>query len=71
LGLRGLTWDSNTPGEDDSLGVLRVLRSVWRGRVERLKLARIGEVAVKDVKFDPTKRPALDASILGGLMSNG
>jgi hypothetical protein len=39
--------------------------------MERLNLARIGEVAVRDVKFDPTKRHALDASILDDLMSNG
>jgi len=38
--LRGLTWDSYTPGDDNSLGVLRVLRSIWRGRVGTPKTKR-------------------------------
>jgi integrase len=38
--LRGLTWDSYTPGDENSLGVLRVLRSIWRGRVGAPKTKR-------------------------------
>ena len=38
--LRGLTWDSYTPGDEKSLGVLRVLQSIWRGRVGAPKTKR-------------------------------
>ena len=31
--IRGLTWDAYTPGDEDSLGIIRVLHSVWRGRI--------------------------------------
>jgi integrase len=31
--VRGLTWEAYTPGDENSLGVIRVLRSVWRGRI--------------------------------------
>jgi hypothetical protein len=39
--------------------------------MERLKLTCIGQVPVKDVRFDPTKRHALDASVLDVVMSGG
>ena len=35
-----LTWDSYTPGDDNSLGVLRVLQSIWRGRAGTPKTKR-------------------------------
>jgi len=38
--LRGLNWESYTPGDDNSLGVLRVLQSIWRGRVGAPKTKR-------------------------------
>ncbi len=31
--IRGLTWEAFSPGDGDTLGTVRVLRSVWRGRV--------------------------------------
>jgi integrase len=31
--IRGLTWDAYDPGDENSLGVVRVLHSVWRGRI--------------------------------------
>ncbi len=39
----GLTWDAYDPADgnnEDSLGVVRVLRSVWRGRVGEPKNSR-------------------------------
>jgi integrase len=38
--LRGLTWDAYTPGNETSLGVLRVLQSIWRGRIGAPKTKR-------------------------------
>jgi len=38
--LRGLTWDAYTPGDENSLGVLRVLQSIWRGQVDAPKTKR-------------------------------
>jgi integrase len=41
--IRGLTWDAYSPAEkvdENSLGVVRVLRSVWRGRVGEPKNSR-------------------------------
>jgi len=38
--LRGLTWDAYTSGDQNSLGVLRVLQSIWRGRVGAPKTKR-------------------------------
>jgi|SRR5580658_1208980 integrase len=38
--IRGLTWDAYSPGDGNSLGVVRVLRSVWRGRVGEPKNTR-------------------------------
>ena len=38
--MRGLTWEAYTPGDENSLGVIRVLRSVWRGRIGELKNSR-------------------------------
>jgi integrase len=38
--IRGLTWEAYTPGDDNSFGVLRVLHSVWRGRIGEPKNAR-------------------------------
>jgi integrase len=41
--IRGLTWDAYSPaekGDENSLGVVRVLRSVWRGRVGEPKNSR-------------------------------
>jgi integrase len=38
--IRGLTWDSYSPGVGDSFGVIRVLHSVWRGRVGEPKNKR-------------------------------
>lgn len=38
--LRGLTWEAYTSGDERSLGVVRVLRSVWRGRVGEPKNSR-------------------------------
>jgi integrase len=39
--VRGLTWEAYTPGDENSLGVIRVLRSVWRGRVGEPKNSRL------------------------------
>ena len=44
--LRGLTWGSYLPGDDSSLGVLRVLQSIWRGRVGTPKTKRSKAVVV-------------------------
>ena len=41
--IRGLTWDAYDPADksdENSLGVVRVLRSVWRGRVGEPKNSR-------------------------------
>jgi len=38
--VRGLTWEAYTPGDDNSLGVIRVLRSVWRGQIGEPKNSR-------------------------------
>jgi integrase len=38
--VRGLTWKAYTPGDENSLGVIRVLRSVWRGRIGEPKNSR-------------------------------
>jgi integrase len=38
--IRGLTWEAYTPGDDNSLGVLRVLHSVWRGHIGEPKNSR-------------------------------
>jgi integrase len=38
--VRGLTWEAYMPGDDNSLGVIRVLRSVWRGRIGEPKNSR-------------------------------
>jgi len=38
--VRGLTWEAYTPGDENSLGVIRVLRSVWRGRIGEPKNSR-------------------------------
>jgi len=38
--IRGLTWDAYTPGEGGALGVIRVLHSVWRGRIGEPKNPR-------------------------------
>lgn len=41
--IRGLTWDAYSPADksdENSLGVVRVLRSVWRGRVGEPKNSR-------------------------------
>jgi integrase len=38
--IRGLTWGAYTPGENGTLGVIRVLRSVWRGRIGEPKNPR-------------------------------
>jgi integrase len=38
--IRGLTWDSYTPMDENSLGMVRVMRSIWRGRVGEPKNRR-------------------------------
>jgi integrase len=38
--VRGLIWEAYTPGDENSLGVIRVLRSVWRGRIGEPKNSR-------------------------------
>src|SRR5216683_3411337 len=38
--VRGLTWEAYTPGDENALGVIRVLRSVWRGRIGEPKNLR-------------------------------
>jgi integrase len=38
--IRGLTWEAYSPGDENSLGVVRVLRSVWRGRICEPKNSR-------------------------------
>ncbi len=38
--IRGLTWEAYMPGNENSLGVIRVLRSVWRGRIGEPKNSR-------------------------------
>lgn len=38
--VRGLTWEAYTPGDENSLGVIRVLRSVWHGRIGEPKKSR-------------------------------
>jgi hypothetical protein len=41
--IRGLTWDAYSPADksdENSLGMVRVLRSVWRGRVGEPKNPR-------------------------------
>jgi integrase len=38
--VRGLTWEAYTLGDENSLGVIRVLRSVWRGRIGEPKNSR-------------------------------
>jgi integrase len=38
--VRGLMWDAYSPGDDKALGVVRVLRSVWRGRIGEPKNSR-------------------------------
>lgn len=38
--VRGLTWEAYTPGDENSLGVIRVLKSVWRGRIGEPKNSR-------------------------------
>jgi integrase len=38
--IRGLQWESFTSGTEGSLGVVRVLRSVWRGRIGEPKNSR-------------------------------
>lgn len=38
--IRGLSWEAFTPGTEGSLGAVRVLRSIWRGRVGEPKNSR-------------------------------
>ena len=38
--IRGLTWEAYSPGNGDTFGTVRVLRSVWRGRVGEPKNTR-------------------------------
>ena len=38
--IRGLTWNAFTPGEEGAFGVIRVLHSVWRGRIGEPKNPR-------------------------------
>jgi integrase len=38
--IRGLTWEAYSPGDENSLGAVRVLRSVWRGRIGEPKNSR-------------------------------
>jgi integrase len=38
--IRGLTWDAYDPGDENSPGVVRVLHSVWRGRIGEPKTQR-------------------------------
>ena len=38
--IRGLTWEAYTPGDESALGMVRVLHSVWRGRIGEPKNTR-------------------------------
>jgi hypothetical protein len=38
--IRGLSWEAFNSGTDGSLGVVRVLRSIWRGRIGEPKNSR-------------------------------
>jgi hypothetical protein len=38
--VRGLEWEAYKPGEANSLGVIRVLRSIWRNRIGEPKNSR-------------------------------
>jgi|SRR5581483_2887648 len=38
--IRGLCWEAFNPGTEGSLGVVRVLRSIWRGRIGEPKNSR-------------------------------
>jgi len=38
--VRGLTWEAYSPGGETDLGVIRVMRSVWRGRIGEPKNSR-------------------------------
>jgi integrase len=38
--IRGLSWKAFTSGTDGTLGVVRVLRSIWRGRIGEPKNSR-------------------------------
>jgi integrase len=38
--IRGLTWEAFTPGDENNLGMVRVLHSVWRGRIGEPKNRR-------------------------------
>src|SRR5207245_9687738 len=38
--IRGLSWEAFNSGTEGSLGVVRVLRSVWRGRIGEPKNSR-------------------------------
>src|ERR1022692_4489208 len=38
--IRGLTWEDYSPGGENELGIVRVMRSVWRGRIGEPKNSR-------------------------------
>jgi integrase len=38
--IRGLSWEAFTSGSEGSLGIVRVLRSIWRGRIGEPKNSR-------------------------------
>jgi integrase len=72
--VRGLEWEAYKPGDANSLGVIRVLRSIWRSRIGEPKNSRSKAPVPLIPQLEAIlerHREASGGSVVGPIFANG